>query len=89
MEFLKCRRLPWQVKRRIVSLFLGNRCQLCDEGVGVLCRIDNAYELRSLSCVTDMLDDDSPKVLEDGIVRQKWSFVACSVGSSVNNLSSA
>ena len=89
MEFLKCRRLPWEVKRDIVSLALGNRCQLCGEGVGLLCRIDNVFELRCLSCVMEMLDDRPTKVPEGGIMlRAPWSFAECSLSTSVSDLSS-
>ena len=91
MLFLKCRRLPWQVKRDIVSLALGNRCQLCGEGVGLLCRIDNVrtvFELRCLSCVMEMLDDLPTKVPEGGLeggicLRYPWSFAECVLSISL------
>ena len=88
MELLKNPLMPWSVKHRIVQFGLGTRCQLCDEGVGLLCRIDDVYELRCLSCVKGMPNDHSPRGFEDGIVRAKWFFVACSMGSSLKDLSS-
>ena len=90
MEFLKNPLVPWSLKHMIVRIALGKRCQLCDERVGSLCRIDDVYELRCVTCVKGLLDNQFPfpKPLEDDLVRDKWSFVACSIGSSLQELSS-
>ena len=82
MEFLKDPRLPWSVKHVIVQFANGKRCDLC--------RIDDVYELRCLTCVKGLTDGESslPEPLEDGIIRAKWSFVSCPIGSSLRDLSS-
>ena len=55
MEFLKDPRLPWSVKHKIIQIAFGPRCVLCDERRGQLCRIDDVYEVRCLTCVKQML----------------------------------
>ena len=71
-------RLPWEIRSRILQ-FVGPRCNLCDEGIGLLTRTaDGYYELWCLRCVTSMLPDETPHVLMDGIVRGKHSYTACS-----------
>ena len=61
-----------------VHRFLGPRCQLCDEGIGVPCRTaDWIIELWCLDCFTGMLPDTSSQFLVDGIVRGKHSYTAC------------
>ena len=90
MEVLKDPRWPWSLTRMIVQIAWGTRCVLCDERPGQLCRIDDVYELRCLTCVKGMIDNESPfaKPLVDGIVREKWSFLLCPIGSSLRDLSS-
>ena len=90
MEFLKDPRVPWTVKRMIVQFAIGKRCVLCCERPGDLCRIDDVYELRCLTCVKGLTDGESslPEPLEDGILRAEWSFVSCPIGSSLRDLSS-
>ena len=90
MEFLKDPRLPWSVKHMIVQIAFGPRCVLCDERRGQLCRIDDVYELRCLTFVNGMMDNEVPfpEPLVDGIIRAEWSFVSCPIGSSLRDLSS-
>ena len=90
MDFLKDPRLPWSVKHMVIHMAFGPRCVLCAERPGQLCRIDDVYELRCLTCVKQIIDGEStlPEPLEDGIIRAKWSFVSCPIGSSLRDLSS-
>ena len=90
MEFLKDPRLPWSVKHIIVQIASGPRCVLCDERRGQLCRINDVDELRCLTCVKGMMDNEVPfpEPLVDGIIRAEWSFVPCPIGSSLRDLSS-
>ena len=60
---------------------------LCDEGMGLLCRISGSdYELRCLLCFTSMLQDDTRPVLVDGFQRAAHSFTVCWCSSSVGDI---
>ena len=88
MDFLKDPRLPWSVKHMIIHMAFGPRCVLCAERRGQLCRIDDVYELRCLTCVKGLIDGEFPlpERFVDVIICEEWSFVSCPIGSSLRDL---
>ena len=79
--------LPWEI-RQLRMRMRDPRCELCQEGKGLLCHVvrSGEYVLRCLHCFTCMLTDDTHTVLIDGFRRGVHSYTVCSCGSSVGNI---
>jgi hypothetical protein len=79
--------LPWEM-RQLLMRMRNPRCELCEEGKGLLCHVvcSGEYVMRCLHCFTCMIQDDTHTVLIDGFRRGEHSYTACSCSSSVGNI---
>ena len=57
--------LPKEVREKIIEFTHDRRCWICDEGKALLCRVNNAYDMRCLDC-HNFLQDEMQPCLVDG-----------------------